>query len=139
MSEIYSLGNDRSAEFAKKFLDNFMPLREPAAEDYSVPELQEPPSLTLQDEDEILTYLEQNPTEPYGIYWNAENSTLPSAAMIFYTNDGKAIYGLVTDENGDELLKELSSFVDSQYNLCTEEERPPQTSQGFIALCKERS
>jgi len=138
--EYYVLGANRSARLVCAFLDCFLPRRTAFIEEYPVPECADQPMFVLQTEQEILTYLEEHPSEPYGLYWNDADPASAGQAMAFYTRDGKLIFGLADQEEVvTAKLQELVSFVGSSYVLRGSEQRPPETASEFIALCKEQA
>jgi hypothetical protein len=96
--EVYALGTNRSADFARKFLDRFLPDREAArADGYPVPELIETElRVVYQTAGEVLDYLECHREESYGLYFrNVNPKASPKMALLFHTTDGKVIFGLV--------------------------------------------
>lgn len=134
--ELYALGIDRTAQTVSAFLNHFLPNRESGCENYPVPESSDSPSLILRTEAEILEYLEQHPAEPYGLYWNDAGHS-SAQAMAFYARDGKVIFGLAEDSASPaERLRELAEFVGAEYSILGSEQRPPDTAQEFIALCR---
>jgi hypothetical protein len=134
--EFYALREDRSSRFALDFLNRYLPNREPCADEYPIPECAVEPSVVCKTEDEILIFLEHHKEEPYGLYWNDSDPSSYAQAMIFYTRDGCAIFGLATDANSpSEQLRELSGFVGTQHAMLGSEQRPPETSKEFVALC----
>lgn len=137
--EIYALAENRSAQFTKSFLDNFLRERSAFAENYPIPECADVPTHICRNENEILSYLESHPNESYGLYWNAEiSSSQVSQAMLFYTLDGRLILGLATSPNMTSLyLNQLQKFARTQYVMIGDEQRPPETSSEFITLCSQ--
>jgi hypothetical protein len=135
--ELYALGDDRTARFARGFLERFLPERESLQAEFPVPENEDEPRVTFQAEDEILAYLEATPGEPYGLYWGDRNPASSRQAMLFYTRDGKVIFGLAeAAEDAAERLRELSRFVGAQYALMGSEERPPETARESVERCR---
>ena len=92
-NEIYVLSDQRSASDALKFLNHFLPLREQAQADYPLPELSDDTQFTFQHETEILKYLEDHPTETYGLYFHDKNRDV-FKAMIFTPMMEKLFVGL---------------------------------------------
>lgn len=136
--EFYALGKDRSTRAVRRFLDYFLPHREPYCTDYPIPEHSNNPHSVLTSEAEILTYMERHPNEPYALYWNGTGAS-SAQSMIFYTRDGKVIFGLADDSLKREArLKELADFVGAEYSMLGWEQRPPDTAREFIALCTSR-
>ena len=135
--EMYALCHGRSVKSVAAFLDRFLPYRSVFSDDFPIPELSENPELILNTESEILTFLEQHPNEPYGLYWNDLNVTSSNQAMAFYTSDGNIILGLAEETASPaERLKELASFVRADVAMLGSEQRPPTTTDEFIALCR---
>ena len=57
--------------------------------------------------------------------------------MLFYTRDRCIIAGLVVGQDlADATLRDLAAFVGSHHALIGSEQRPPDTADAFIALCK---
>lgn len=134
--EIYALGENRTAFFAERFLDRFLPNRAPYADDFPVPESSDNPEVVHESVGDLLIYLEKHPQEPYGIYWNSKDPDSYDQAMLFYTRDGKVIFGLACEESEAEArARELKEFVGATYLLMSWEQRPPELSSDFIALC----
>jgi hypothetical protein len=135
--ELYALGSNRSTRFAIAFLDHFAPNRKPCSDDYPVPESVDQPEVIFESEAEILAYLEAHPKEPYGLYWNDKASKEYEQAMLFYTSDGMVIFGLACEETtAEKRMQELRKFVGAEWAMMGWEQRPPETSTEFIALCK---
>ncbi|HTI72788.1 MAG TPA: hypothetical protein VMF06_22635 [Candidatus Limnocylindria bacterium] len=133
--EFYALGNTRNVGEIRNFLDHFLPHREPTRVDYPVPENSDLPKYLFKTESEILNYLETHSGEPYGLYWNDAGGSR-AQAMLFYTTDGKVIFGLANDEpEPGKTLKELADFVGATYSMFGSEQRPPETTREFIAAC----
>lgn len=135
--ELYVLGKDRSAQFAIAFLDRFLPQRKVFCEDYPVPESSDNPEIVFTSEFEILQYLEEHPNESYGLYWNDADAESFNQAMLFFTKDGKVIFGLAEDESSlASKFQQLINFVGSEYWLFGSEQRPPDTAAEFETLCR---
>lgn len=133
--EYYALGAGRSAAAVLRFLDFFLPRRVPVCDDYPVPELADTPRLVLRSESEILEYLERHTAEPYSLYWNDPQGT-GAQAMLFYTRDGNVIYGLADwSAAPSERLEELGRFVGATFCTLGTEQRPPDTTPEFVAMC----
>ncbi len=133
--EFYALGNDRSANTVRGFLDHFLPNREPCSSEYPVPESSDVPKCVLKTESEILDYMERYPDEPYGLYWDDAGRS-SRQAMVFYTRDSHVIFGLAEETSEPtRRLRELAGFVGATYSRLGSEQRPPETAAEFIALC----
>jgi hypothetical protein len=136
--EFYALGRDRSAITVLAFLNHFLPQRDPCADDYPVPEGADVPTVILRNEPEILEYLAQHPSEPYGLYWNDAAAQSGAQAMVFYTRDAHVIFGLAEDAaEPARRLSELAAFVGATYSMIDSERRPPDTADAFMARCAE--
>lgn len=133
--EFYALGNDRSANNVRRFLEHFLPDREPCSSDYPVPESSDAPQYVLKTESEILDFMERHSDEPYGLYWNGVGRS-SAQAMVFYTRDNHVIFGLAEETTDPGIkLRELADFVGARYSTLGSEQRPPDTADQFIALC----
>ena len=136
--EIYALAVDRKASTAEAFLEEFLPKRVAVADDYPVPAFSEHPTALFATAQQLMTYLELNPDEPYGIYWNATSGHSSNRqAMLFYTVDGCLIFGIAVQHNEAEIqLDRLVSYSGSGIGMFGSEERPPETACEFRVLAR---
>jgi hypothetical protein len=83
---------------------------------------------------------EEHTKIPHAIYWLNNQGADPKAAMVFYTNDGKMILGLsIEDESREqEWLAKLKSFSQSDQGCILYESPPPDNSEEFLKLTKNR-
>jgi len=114
MSDCYVLAPDRSAYLALKFLDQFVPFREPtwdAADPVDV--LGVSPDSSFEG---ILEFLEQHVDRDYSMYLRNTGAGSPYYAILAYREDGSVIFGLSGDEDEQaalELLGRLEGFAGS--------------------------
>lgn len=135
--EIYVACAHRDPEVAHEFLDHFLPVREPSAEEHSVPELATDPTHVFQTAAELMAHLHEADAEGYAIYWRRVGEGEPHQAMLVYTEDGGMIAGLVAPPSTQKaLLVELASVVGGVFGTVTREERPPATITEFVARCR---
>lgn len=135
--EYYALGSDRSANAVRAFLERFLPNRESCIGEYWIPEHSDAPCLIIKDEDTMLDYMEAHSQESFGLYWNDKDNTSFAQAMVFYTRDGLAIYGLADEaEDVAGRMIELAEAVGARYFMLGSEQRPPDTAAAFIAMCR---
>lgn len=134
--EIYVLSESRAADFSVRFLNEFLPDRIPASDDYYVPELSDTPSRVFYSDVDILEFLETNAAEPYGLYWNsAFEDQQVHQAMLFYTRDNHLILGLaVTPQSASDYFRRMMDFAQAKVGYFGAEQRPPETSAEFKAL-----
>lgn len=135
-NELYALGEDRSAEAVLRFLDHFLPEREAIADEFTVPEFSDNPIEEFRTDRELIEYMGTHTSESYAVYWNDRVLGSFKQAMVFYTTDGKVIYGLAVENAGEDDLQELTEFVRARYSRMGDEQRPPDVSTDFIAQCR---
>ncbi len=137
-TEIYVLCESRSAELAKRFLDSCLPTRTPVADEYPFPEYVDEPSDTFQTPNELMRRLESDKHESYSIYWDAASNNGPRQAMLFYTEDGAMIAGIGGPSVSlGETLSCVAKQVNGRFGFITSGSCPPETSEAFIAICRE--
>ena len=136
--EIYALAANRNATTAIAFLDKFLPERQPAADDYPVPQFADAHTEVFTAPEDLISYLEANPTEGYGIYWDTSVKEGPIwQAMLFYTVDKYLIFGLATEpDESPKLLDELVLFAGTGIGMFGWEQPPPDTASEFVALAR---
>jgi len=137
--EIYALATNRNAAFATAFLDKFLPSRTAFADEYPVPECADTPTVAFTAPDEVMVYLEANPTEPYSLYWNASSGDDPiRQAMLFYTVDRHLILGLATvPSESRKMFDQLVLFASSGIGVFGSEQCPPETASEFRAMAQQ--
>lgn len=143
--DFYLLVETRSTDKALSFLDKFLPNRKVASIDFPFPQYADRPSNTFVDPLELMDYLSIRSSDSYSIYWNnIEEEHLFSNAMLFYTDDGKLIFGLSFDselpipEEKVSVLQEVIQFLDPQKYCLTAEEPPPENSVDFLEFSDSR-
>ena len=137
LSEVYVLCEERSAEVAMRFLNKFLPARTDVADDYYYPENVDEPTFHAADAVELIAHLTQMTTAKYGIYWDQAATSEPSQAMLFFTDDGAMIAGLaVPAESSKTFLGEVAKCVRGRFGMACSEERPPDSAEEFIQLCR---
>lgn len=133
--EIYGLIGDRKLSSAESFLHRFLPFRKPSQEDYGVPLHSDAHEHVYTDEHAILSHLADYPSEPYSLYWYAEDPDNPiSQAMLFHTEDGMMIAGLVVDPDIEVVLEQvafLRAHTGNDGVLLRLDEGPPDTGLEF--------
>jgi len=136
-TEIYVLNNKRKISEIKKFLLLFIKERTLQGDIFCIPEFNcDNSKIIFYDEESILQYLINHPTEEYGLYWKNNKISNISTAMIFFTKDKNMILGLSVIENIEETLKELKNLCKSKYSYIAFEEVPPLNKKEFIERCK---
>ncbi len=134
--EIYILCHARSKLLANSFLEYFLPNRRAAATDYPVPELSGCPRLILTSAEELLEWLESEVNQTYSLYWNNLHENDPQMAMLFFTQDGGMIAGLVIHSDETLWLKQVATHVGGRFGYVSFEEPPPDKMDIFVEYCK---
>jgi hypothetical protein len=134
--EVYALGSDRSAAFVRGFLERFVGECKVFAAEFGVPQYSDKPEHVFRSEKDILDFLEAHPCESYSLYWNARSPDEVSQAMVFFTKDRQAIFGLAVEANIDEWQKALIGFLGTTITMLGSEQPPPETAAEFIRLCR---
>lgn len=133
--EIYVLCKERNSSVVRSFLNEFIPNRSEVAEDYPFPELVDNPEVIYNETESLMSRLDLELSEGYSIYWNNEIRNDIIQAMVFYTEDGHMIAGLVVNGDRKDWLSKLSNHVNGSYGYITQEEAPPETKEEFITMC----
>lgn len=129
--------SERNEELAARFLDRFLPDREDVADEYPFPELSDSPERTFSDAASLIRHLESKRDHGYALYWDRKNSGDPQQAMLVFTEDGGMIAGVAsTNPEPQRLLRDVADVVDGKFGLVVLEERPPDTLEEFVAMCK---
>jgi hypothetical protein len=84
-NDIYVLSPERSADAALRFLDRFVPSREPSQTEYGFPDNPERRETTFWDVIEALRYCAAHPRDRYGFYFRNTTAKVPAHAMVFFT------------------------------------------------------
>jgi len=112
----------------EQFLNEFLPSREEAADEYEFPQYADSPEVTFRSADEALDKCIAEQGTDYGIYWRALGNAKPEHAMLFFLEDGHVIYGLSTDDSypeyATELLNKMKSFLNSSLGYIGHEASP---------------
>jgi hypothetical protein len=111
--DVYALAPVRTAEAVERFLDQFTPAREPAADDYEVPRYANTPAVVFRLPGELVAHCVAYPAEPHGMYWRCLGRGDPAHAMAFFTADGRLILGLSVVSDADRWLTELLTAAGS--------------------------
>jgi hypothetical protein len=134
--DCYVLAPRRSAEIAARFLDRFIPERRPSFDpDDPHQVIGVPQGSTVE---EVLRFLESNPTVPYTMYWSNERAGPPYNAILSFTEDGCLILGISPSYDHDEVLArqtlaELKQFAASSQGYASVEEPPAGSRQEFLS------
>ena len=103
-ADIYVLAKDRSIRSVELFLDQFLPDRENAADEYELPQYADEPEEIYTVPLPVLKQCESNSKLEYRFYWRALNQRKPEHAIIIFLNDGEVVYGLSTDASDEEFV-----------------------------------
>ncbi len=135
--EIYVLCKERSRALGEGFLNHFLPHREAIADDYPFPELVDEPEIVFSNVFDLMDKLDKNPNEGYSIYWNNKESKPLKQAMLFYTEDGHMIAGLVIEKHiQKDYFINLTNYVEGNYGYTSIDQAPPVFKNEFISNCK---
>ena len=131
--DVYVLSPDRSAKDAERFLDAFVPQREPSTSEYEFPQYAEQPQLVIRSAREAIHHCEAYPDKAHSLYFRNLGAG-PAHAMLFFTSDGALIFGLSVVERADEWFARLKELTGSKIGYVTFEEPPVATASEFRAL-----
>jgi len=92
MIDCYVLSPVRSAHLATRFLDSFLPDREPSFDADDPSEVLGLPSGASLDV--CCTFLVDNPTTEYTLYWRSSATDDPRHAIVAFNSDGSLVLGL---------------------------------------------
>jgi len=134
--EIYVLCPQRSQALANSFLEQFLPHRRVAAEDYPFPEFCDHPQTTFATAEEVIDLLESEVQESYSLYWYNLGENEPETAMLFFTKDAGMIVGIVIHSEESGWLTRLATHVGGRFGYVTFEEPPPNKIDIFVEYCK---
>lgn len=135
--EVYVLCRKRSTIVALEFLDAFLPNRKPVADEFPYPEFGARPQAIYHTPEEVMLQLEVEHQESYSIYWDGDDSEYALQGMLFFTEDGAMIVGLViVGTNYAKALLDVANVVCGRFGLITSESRPPDTQTEFMSMCR---
>lgn len=126
--DIYVISADRTAESARRFLDELLPERQESADEYEIPQYSTNGDAVLGSDTEVVEYCCAHSEVDYRIYWRSLKNFKPGHAMAFYLRDGSVIYGLSTDAGEPELakslLRKLKTSLNSEHGYIAWESSP---------------
>jgi hypothetical protein len=136
LSDCYVLAPRRSAEIAVQFLEHFMPERRPLFDPADPHEVLGLPKDST--DEEILSFLESNPTCAYSMYWSNRRDGAPYHAIVSFTHDGCLILGLSPSYDDEEALAldalmQLEKFSASSLGYVSVEEPPAISREAFLS------
>ncbi len=127
-SDIYVISERRDSNSVEEFLNEFLPCRDEAANEYEFPQYSGNAEIIFSSVEDALNKCIDEPDLDYRIYWRALSEKKPEHAMVFFLADGYVIYGLSTDdaypEYVSELLSKLQSFLGSTLGYIGHEASP---------------
>lgn len=129
--DVYVLMTARTAESVERFLDRFVPHREPSTEEYRVPQFADEPTTVFFESMELVAYCVAQHDVAHGIYWRNLDDCDPFHAMVFFTSDGGMVLGLSVVANPDRWLGDLLSMIGGEIGYWTFEEPPPDSILEF--------
>ena len=141
LTDLYVLAPERSAALIGRFLDHFLPAREPAAREYEAPQYAEQPDVVFADALGLIRFCENHPDVRHAIYWNnVDRGGEPRSAHVFFLPDGGLVLGLSTANRSlpeqDRLFAELKRFTGSVLGYLTVETPPATDTAEFTRLAK---
>lgn len=144
-ADCYVLSDERNENFIFDFLNHFIPNRKEAAEEYYVPMYSDNPNEIFKKDFEIIKYLCLNKNVENTLYWSNKTDSYLKGAMMFFTSDGKVIFGLYCNTRfpntviEDDYFLKIQEFCNSKIGYITYEELPFINSLEFTKLVKERN
>lgn len=141
-ADIYIIKKTRSKQAGWHFLNHFLPFRENSAVEFEVPQYAEEPLMVFQVAEDLMDYLEKQPTVPYGLYWqNIDPTALNRHGMLFYTKDGYLIFGIsryavsIEDTSNEEAcLAEMKAYFKTKEGYITYECPPEDDYEHFMQV-----
>ena len=126
-NDCYVLAPDRSASLAVRFLERFLPRREPSFERDDPSEV-----LCLSEGvniDQVLEHLEAEHAQGYSMYFRNKDDANPRNAAVIFNEDGRLFFMLSIDasegeSDADRYLQELQEFTDARFAYRGWEEPP---------------
>jgi hypothetical protein len=132
--DCYVLAPERTADWAERFLDEFLPERTPSFEESDPSEvLGLPKGITIT---ELFRFLEEHPQTDYRMYWQHTACIEPYHAHLAFNPDGSLVLGLspYTDDHLDKArhyLRRMEAFAGTGPGLLFCEEPAPGTREDF--------
>ena len=146
-ADIYVIEKHRRKDRAIAFLDHFVPNRNEGADEYLIPQYSDDPLYSFSRADEVMSFLESNPTFAQSLYWqNLDEESLNSHGMVFYTKDGCIIFGIsravdMDDHTNtvleDEGLNQMKAYFNTALGYIHYESPPAASYEKFTAIVKE--
>lgn len=121
----------RTMPIINMFFKLFLPNWEKLAEEYEVPQYADNPEIVFENPDEIISYLIKNHEYDYSMYFQNKKNEEPEQGMLFFTNDGYLIIGIVVRSDYINWFKKLKNTFDASFGYLTLEEVPPNSSFDF--------
>jgi hypothetical protein len=110
-NDIYVLAPCRSADAVSRFLDDFVPNREPSAAEYRFPEGADHAEAIFQDPSEAIAYGAERPQETQRFYFRSTGAGEPAHAMVFLTADGGMVLGVSVVARQEDRSREASEVA----------------------------
>lgn len=143
--ESYYLLNNRDSKGILSFLEKKSVKKIELAEDYPVPQYSDIIEQTFYSDEELMFFLESNPSYDYNIYWENENKeSIIKQFSVHFTDDGKVIFGVaikgseLNSEDSIKLFIEVKKYLNCSIACITSDESPPTNSIEFIDFCNGR-
>ncbi len=127
----------RDCIVANLFLDYFLKKRKEVADSYEFPQYSSDPVKIYKDYKQLIEFLSCNKNETYSMYWKKEGDGDVNMCMLFFTEDGCMITGIVVKNEGyDFWFEKLIEITNANYGYINSESPPPSTAKEFIRLCE---
>jgi hypothetical protein len=143
--ESYYLLNNRESKEILSFIEKNSVKKIELAEEYPVPQYSDIIEKTFSSDEELMSFLESNPSCDYNIYWENENrDSMIKQFSAHFTDDGKVIFGVaikgdeLDSEDSVNLFKEVKKYLKCSTACITSDESPPTNSIEFVDFCNER-
>jgi len=137
--------NSREVSYVNAFLEKFIPKRIESAEEYPFPQYSDNPEHVFSNAYDLITHLEKSEMDSYSVYWRSlDNLNEIKHGMVFYTDDGKMIFGASIPGRDPEdvvaglIFEKIRMFTGADVCCMTVEEAPPSNSTEFELFCKRR-
>lgn len=143
--DFYFLLNTREFSKIEGFINKVVPNKVECSEYYEVPQYSEHPLYIFNHVVDLMTFLEKSKSEEYNIYWdNLDLENGIKNIMLFYTDDKKAILGILIigkfpiNKCIATTFKSLYNLLFAEIGCITVEEPPPSNSVEFYKFCSDR-
>jgi hypothetical protein len=139
-ADIYVLCRRRERAIIDQFLEQMIPDRVEAADEYFIPPYSANPTLIFTDASSLIGHCCKHLNQDHGIYWRSSSGRKLEHAMVFFNADGSIVLGVSTDsvdqELADWLCGQLMTLPSAKCAYVTHEDTLPDSAHGFIDLVR---